>query len=107
MVTAQDVRDYLGIDYEDEATERRIEQMISATDGFMAGSLGAADPRDDPRVRELALLVIRDLYDTPDWETKETRQFRRIIESMSLQIRLEMREGNGIQETNNNRKTGR
>ncbi len=102
MVTAQDVKDYLGIDYEDDATDRRIDQLIEATSQFLAGSLGNGYPRDDPRIRELALLVIRDLYDVPVLETKEARQIRRIIDSMALQIRLEMRAGNGVQASNHN-----
>lgn len=95
MPTEQDVKDYLGIDYEDAATNRRIAQLIAAADKYLIGSLGAGYPRDDPRVRELALLVIADLYDNTELAPKEEQQIRRIVESMSLQLRLEMRSDGG------------
>lgn len=93
MPTLQEVKDYLGIEWEDEATERRLNGLISVADSFLVGSLGEDYPSDDPRVKELALIIIGQLYDNTDPIAKVSNSIQKMVDDMSLQIRLDMRGG--------------
>lgn len=90
-LTAQDVKDYLGIDFADDATDRLVTAMISTVDAYMRGALGANYPTDDERVMMVAKIIISDLYDHRDLSDKVTGATRRLVDSMLQQIRLEMR----------------
>lgn len=91
MITQQDVFDYLGIDYADEVIKRTVDRIIKTTDSFLAGSLGKKYPQDDPRVKELALMIAGDLYDNRGISDKVSANMRRLVDDFSLQLRLEMR----------------
>jgi len=91
MPTLQDVKDYLGIDYTDAATDRRLTKTISVAGKFLEGSLGVGYPLDDPRVHELALIVIADLYDNHTMTEKVSGNIRRLVADFSQQVRLDMR----------------
>ncbi len=91
MITQQDVFDYLGIDYADDIIKRNVDRIIKTTDSFLTGSLGKGYPEDDPRVKELALMVAGDLYDNRGMSDKVSANMRRLVEDFSLQLRLEMR----------------
>ena len=90
-LTAQDVKDYLGIDFADDATDRLVSSMISTADAYMKGALGAGYPADDERVKMVAKIIISDLYDHRDLSDKVTGATRRLVDSMLQQVRLEMR----------------
>ena len=91
MITQQDVFDYLGIDYADEVIKRTVDRIIKTTDSFLASSLGKEYPQDDPRVKELALMIAGDLYDNRGISDKVSANMRRLADDFSLQLRLEMR----------------
>ena len=90
-LSVQDVKDYLGIDFADDATDRLVTAMVSTVDAYMTGALGAAYPADDERVKMVAKIIISDLYDHRDLSDKVTSATRRLVDSMLLQVRLEMR----------------
>lgn len=90
-LSAQDVKDYLGIDYTDDATDRLVTAMVSTADAYMVGALGAGYPTDDERVKMVAKIIISDLYDHRDLSDKVTGATRRLVDSMLQQVRLEMR----------------
>lgn len=91
MVTIQDVKDYLGIDFDDEAVDRRLNHLIKVSEKTLEGSLGVGYPTDDDRVKELALIIIADLYDNRELNDKLSGNVRRLVIDFSLQIKLEMR----------------
>lgn len=91
MPTNQEVMDYLGIDYADEVITRNIERSIKTADAYLKGSIGKDYPAEDPRVKELALIFISDLYDNRGMIEKVAGNVRRLVEDMSLQLRLELR----------------
>ena len=91
MPTLQDVKDYLGIDYTDAATDRRLTRAITVAAKFLEGSLGVGYPLDDPRVHELALIVIADIYDNHSMTEKVSGNIRRLVSDFSQQVRLDMR----------------
>jgi hypothetical protein len=96
-LSVQDVKDYLGIDFADDATDRLVTAMVSTVDGYMKGALGASYPADDERVNMVAKIIISDLYDHRDLSDKVTGATRRLVDSMLQQVRLEMRAaGEGV-----------
>lgn len=85
---------YLGIDFEDDATEEIVDNLIRVADSYLASSLGEAFPRDDPRAQQIALLVLSDLYDNRSMTTgnasdKVGGTARKLVQDFSLQLRLE------------------
>ena len=91
MPTIDDVKAYLGIDYADEMVTKNIERSIKTADAYLKGSIGTDYPTDDPRVKELALIFISDLYDNRGMIEKVAGNVRRLVDDMSLQLRLELR----------------
>lgn len=94
VVEKQDVYDYLGIDFVDPSTERIIERLTLTAERYLEGSLGLNYPAKDERVKELALLVISDLYDNRNLtggSDKLSNSVRKLVADFELQIRLEMR----------------
>lgn len=94
-LTAQDVKDYLGIDYADDATERLISNMLLTADAFMRGAVGENYSPDDERVKQIQKIVISDLYDHRDLSDKVSSATRRLVDSMLMQVRLELRQTAG------------
>lgn len=92
MITIQDVREHLSIDWEDEVIDRRLASLISTAVQFMQGALGSNYPDDDHRVREMMLITIEDLYDRRADNAKLSTNVQRLFENFALQIRLEARE---------------
>lgn len=93
MVTVEDVKNYLGIDYADNMVESNIARMIKTSDSYLKGSIGDPYPDDDPRAVELALIIIADLYNNRDLSDRVTANTRRLVDDMSLQLRCELRGG--------------
>ncbi len=90
MPTIEEVLAYLGIDYADDMVTRNVERSIATADAYLKGSIGANYPAEDPRVKELALIFISDLYDNRGMIEKTAGNVRRLVDDMSLQLRLEL-----------------
>ena len=94
VVTVDEVRNYIGIDYRDTMIDSNINRIIKTADSILKGSIGDNYPTDDPRAKELALIIANDLYDNRQAETNTlTGNTRRLVDDMSLQLRLELRRG--------------
>jgi hypothetical protein len=92
VVTVDEVLDQLGYDIADDTVKRVIERKIKTADLYLRGSLGKNYPREDSRVKELALIIVTDLYENRTLYSTVTGNLRKLADDMSLQIRLEMRE---------------
>jgi hypothetical protein len=92
-VTVDEVLDYLGIDYADAMVNNNILRAIKTADSYLIGSIGEGYPMDDPRAKELALIIISDLYDTRGLNEMVSVRTRRLVNDFSLQLRLELRRG--------------
>lgn len=93
VVTVDDVKAYLGIDYVDNMVNANIERAINTADAYLKGSIGNDYPTDDPRAKELALIIISDLYDNRGLQSTISGNTRRLVDDLSLQLRLELRRG--------------
>lgn len=93
MVTVEDVKNYLGIDYADDMVDKNIARMIKTSDSYLKGSIGDPYPDDDPRAVELALIIISDLYNNRELSDKVSGSVRRFVDSASQQLKLELQGG--------------
>lgn len=91
VVSVDEVLAYLGIDYSDDMVTKNIDRAIKTADAFLRGSVGENYPKCDPRSKELALIIISDLYDNRGLNSTISGNTRRLVEDMSLQLRLELR----------------
>ena len=90
VVSLTEAKDYLGIDYTDDMIERRINSVIKSADLFIQGALGDDYPRDDHRVKEVALMFIGDVFDNRQLSSKGSSAYKQIATNMLQQIRLEL-----------------
>ena len=93
VVSVDEVLAYLGIDYADDMVKSNISRAIHTADGYLKGSIGENYPVEDPRSKELALLVVSDLYDNRGLSSTVSGNTRRLVDDLSLQLRLELRRG--------------
>lgn len=91
VVSVEDVVAELGIDYADDMVTKNINRAIKTADAYLKGSIGENYPVEDPRAKELALIIISDLYDNKGLKDTVSGNTRRLVEDMSLQLRLELR----------------
>lgn len=92
VLTINEVLDYLGIDYADDKVNRNITRAISTADKMIQGSVGVNYPVEDPRAKELALIIVSDLYDIRGMTCRDnvSNNVRRLVEDMSLQLKVEL-----------------
>lgn len=93
VVQAQDVYNYLGIDYADAMVTANVTRAISTADAYLKGAVGSNYPIEDPRAKELALIFIADLYDNRGMLEKSSTNVRRLVDDFLLQLKLELRRG--------------
>lgn len=93
VVSVKEVLAYLGIDYSDDMVGTNIERAIKTADAYLKGSIGENYPVQDPRSKELALLLVADLYDNRGLTSTVSGNTRRLVDDLSLQLRLELRRG--------------
>ena len=90
-LTTDEVLSYLGIDYADDMVNKNITRAIKTADSYLKGSIGENYPVDDPRAKELALIIVSDLYDNRGLVSTLSGNTRRLVDDFSLQLRLELR----------------
>lgn len=93
VVSVDEVLAYLGIDYTDSMVNANITRLIRTADAYLKGAIGDNYPVDDPKAKEIALIVISDLYDNRGVHpsTGANNNLRRLLEDLSLQLKLELR----------------
>lgn len=93
VVTTDEALAYLGIDYADDMVRTNIERIIKTADAYLKGAVGDDYPVDDPRSKELALIIISDLYDKRGLVSTVSGNTRKLVDDLALQLRLELRRG--------------
>ena len=88
IVTLEEVKSYLGIDYSDSMVDSNLNRLIGTAESYIKGAVGEHYPQDNI-VKELALIVISDLYDNRGMSENSSNNLRKIINDISLQLRLE------------------
>ena len=88
MPTEQEVKDYLGIDFDDEMSKRNITRYIDVADTWLKGAIGDYN-EDDERAKQLALFVIEDLYDRKSYTVKESATLNKLKNDFIMQLQYE------------------
>lgn len=89
ILSVQEVKDYLGIDYTDASVERNIERLIKTADAYLKSAISKDYPKDDPKAKELALIVVSDLYDNRGLNEKVSPTIRKLVQDFILQLQIE------------------
>lgn len=92
MPTIEEVKNYLGIDYNDDVSNRNIKKYISVADSWLKGAIGENYPRNDERAKQLALFIIEDLYDRSSYSVKENKNIEKMKNDFVMQLQCEGRE---------------
>lgn len=95
-VTLEEACNHLGFEVDevkdDALLHKNITRLIKFSDTYLKGALGENYPADDERAKELALLIISDLYENRSTENpKVSNNIRNIVISLETQIKAEMR----------------
>lgn len=91
VVSVQEVLDYIGLDETDEMTDRNVSFFIDVADSFLKGAVGYDYPQDDPRAKQLALILINDLYESRGSIAKVSTKVKSFVTTSMLQLQLELR----------------
>lgn len=95
MPTYEEALEYLGIDYADDVVKRNVTRALATAGATLRGAVGDDVETllpGDPRVKELVLIYADDLYSNRGVAAKVSGATRRLVQTMELQLRLELRE---------------
>ncbi len=92
--SVEDLMQYLGIDWADEAVAANARRCLAAADAYVTGAIGADVDRDDARCEHVTLAVAADMYDnrqlmTESGGSKVSGAMRSLVRDLSLQLRVE------------------
>ena len=97
-VTLEEVCDYMGYLVEEveaeenQVVKRNIIRLIKFSNLYLQGAIGKNYPTEDERAKQIALLVISDLYDYRDLDSKNiTNTTRKLLNDLEWQLKTEMR----------------
>lgn len=90
MPTLQEVKDYLGIDFDDNVSDRNITRFIDLAESYLKGAISKL-PEDDERVKQLALFIIEELYDRGSYSVKENSTIEKMKNDFIMQLQCEGR----------------
>jgi hypothetical protein len=96
-ITVQEVAEYLGIDLDevDQVVNNNLSRQISAAKSYLSGAIGKDYDGEDPRVKELGIMIAAELYNSRGaMSAKQDAAFRRIASDFMMQLRLEGRGDN-------------
>ena len=89
MLTLEEVKAELGIDYTDVSIDKRLNRYIKVADTWLKGAIDEKYPQNDERAKQLALLIIEDLFDRNSNSVKENNTLNKLKQDFILQLQLE------------------
>ena len=90
MLSVDDVKKELGIDFSDKNTDARLERYIQVADAWLKGAVGDYN-NDDERAKQLALLIIEDLFDRNSNSVKENATINKLKNDFIMQLKWEVK----------------
>ena len=93
MPTNEEALIYLGIDYTDDVVTANVTRALKTARQTVLGAVGEDVDTylpDDPRVAELTLIYLEDLYSQRGVAAKVSGATRRLVFDMEQQLRLEL-----------------
>nr|WP_316614638.1 head-tail connector protein [uncultured Ruminococcus sp.] len=91
-ITVQEVAEYLGIDPDevDQVVNNNLSRQISAAESYLSGAIGKDYDGEDPRVKELGIMIAAELYNSRGvTSARQDAAIRRIATDFFMQLRLE------------------
>ena len=96
MPTLNEALTYLGYDVtDDDMVNANVTRCLRTAETVLHGAVGedvATYLPEDPRVDELVLIYMEDLYSQRGLAAKVTNATRRLVADMELQLQLELRQ---------------
>lgn len=96
MLSADDVKKELGIDFSDKNTDARLARYIKVAEAWLKGAVGTYN-KSDERAKQLALLIIEDLFDRNSNTVKENATINKLKNDFIMQLTWETKEDGSIQ----------
>ena len=87
MLTLQDVKSYLKIDFDDD--DELLNSLIKTADEYLKSAISSTYNSDTERAKLLSLIVIQDLYDNRGLTEKVSGNVRKLVSDFTLQLKLE------------------
>ena len=91
MLTLTEVKQELGIDFADH--DQRLTRYIKLADTWLKGAISDTYDATDERAKQLALLLIEDLYDRNANSIKETATIQKLKNDFIMQLQCEDNNG--------------
>lgn len=94
LVTEEEALQHLGIDYADAVVSSIVNSKLQTAIKIMHGAIGDDAEMylpDDPRIKELVLIYLDDLYSQRGLSAKVSGATRKLVADMELQLRTELR----------------
>ena len=95
MVSIDDVKKELGIDFSDKNTDARLERYIKVAEAWLKGAVGTYNNSDE-RAKQLALLIIEDLFDRNSNTVKENATINKLKNDFIMQLKWEIKENASV-----------
>ena len=95
MVSIDDVKKELGIDFSDKNTDARLERYIKVAEAWLKGAVGTYNDGDE-RAKQLALLIIEDLFDRNSNTVKEKATINKLKNDFIMQLKWEIKENASV-----------
>lgn len=92
MITLDEAKAYLRVDLADENDEKMLKLAIGAANRWMISAIGIGYDEEDPKAKQLELMVMGDLYDNRTTSEISEKNVRKLFNDISLQLRLELRD---------------
>lgn len=90
MLSVDDVKKELGIDFSDTNTDDRLKRYIQVADAWLKAAVGDYN-NDDERAKQLALLIIEDLFDRNSNSVKENATINKLKNDFIMQLKWEVK----------------
>lgn len=94
MLTLEEVKEELGIDFSDH--DKRLTRYIKLAKEWLDGAINNYNENDE-RAKQLALLIIEDLYDRNSNNVKENTTISKLKNDFIMQLQNEARKDGDIQ----------
>lgn len=95
MFSVDEIKKELGIDFSDKNIEERLKRYVKLAEVWLSGAVGDYD-KNDERAKQLALLIIEDLFDRNSNTVKENATINKLKNDFVMQLKWETKKDGSI-----------
>ena len=93
MITLDEAKQYLGIDIVDAYVEGNVSRAIRFADAYLQAAVGKDYDDTDPKAKELALMLVDDVYNNRGITSGPSNNYRRLFNDLCEQLRRDLQGG--------------